>query len=67
MEYEKLNRRPWGKGRGKIVSNQEAGRQPHKGLLNTEKKLRIDGAGREEKMGMGIEGALVGMSTGCRM
>ena len=51
-----------GRGRGKIVTNW--GREAnHKRLLNTEKKLRMDGAGGEGKMGDG----LVGMSTGCCM
>ena len=27
VELEKLNRRPWGKGSGKIVTNREGGRQ----------------------------------------
>ena len=27
VEQEKLNRRPWGKGKGQIVSNKEGGRQ----------------------------------------
>ena len=26
VELEKLNRRPWGKGRGKIVSNRDGGK-----------------------------------------
>ena len=40
MEFEKLNRRPWGKGRGKIVSERDAN---HKRLLNTENKLKAAG------------------------
>ena len=53
MELEKLNRRPWGKGRVKN-SFKQRGRQTHKRLLNTENKLRVDGGGRgEEEMGDG--------------
>ena len=48
VEPEKLNGRPWGRGRGKIVTEREAN---HKRLLNTENKLRVDG--REGKMSDG--------------
>ena len=53
MAVEKLNRRPRGKGRGKIVT--KTGREAnHKRLLNTENKLRVDGEnGGEGKMGGG--------------
>ena len=51
MDLEKLNRRPWGKGGGKIVTNREGGRQTLKRLLNTEDKLRVDGGGGEGKLG----------------
>ena len=36
VEFEKLNRRPWGKGRGKIVTEKERGN--HRRLLNAENK-----------------------------
>ena len=40
MDLEKLNRRPWGRGRGK----KKLGREPnHKRLLKTENNLRVDG------------------------
>ena len=46
----------------------QRGRQAnHKKLLNTENKLRVDGGGERGKWVMGIERALVGMSTGCCM
>ena len=52
VDLEKLNRRPWGKGREKNSCKQK-GREPnHKRLLNTENKLRVDGRG-EGKMGDG--------------
>ena len=51
MDLEKLNRRPWGKGRGKNTKREEPN---HKRLLNTENKLRVDGKGRVNgKMGDG--------------
>ena len=51
MDLEKLNRRPWGKGRAKN-SNKQRGREAnHKRLLNTENKLREDAGGGEGKMG----------------
>ena len=37
VDPEKLNRRPWGRGRKK------RGRENHKRLLKTENKLRVDG------------------------
>ena len=40
MVLEKLNRRPWGNGREKIVSEREAN---HKRHLNTENKLTVAG------------------------
>ena len=43
----KLNRRPWGRGRGKKL---QGGKEvKHKRLLKTENKLRVDGGvgGRE--------------------
>ena len=54
VEPEKLNGRPWGRGRGKIVTEREAN---HKRLLNTENELRVDGGGtgRQEKSEMGSE------------
>ena len=46
VDPEKLNRRPWGRGRGK--KKLQRGREAnHKRLLNTENKLRVDG--REER------------------
>ena len=55
MDPEKLNRRPAGRGRGvkKLQRGKEAN---HKGLLNTENKLRVDeGVGEGAKWVMGIE------------
>ena len=53
VEFEKLNRSPWGKGWGRN-SFKQRGRQTHIRLLNTENKLRIDGGGRGEgKLGDG--------------
>ena len=53
MDPEKLNRRPWGRGRRK--KKLQRGREAnHKRLLNTENKLRADGrVGGEGKMGNG--------------
>ena len=48
VEFEKRNRRPWGKGRKKTVTEREAN---HKRLLNTEKKLRVAGREVGGKMG----------------
>ena len=49
MELEKLNRRPWGKGRGKNSLKQRGREANHKRLLNTEDKRRVDGGwGRGE-------------------
>ena len=45
MELEKLNGRPWGKGRGKNGYKQRRREANHKRLLNTENKLRVDGGG----------------------
>ena len=54
MELEKLNRRPWGNGRGKNSFKQRRREVNHKRLLNTENKLRVDeGLRGEEKMGDG--------------
>ena len=57
MDLEKLNRRPWGKGRGGNSYKVRGTEPSHKRLLNTENKLRDDGGGVEErgKQGMGIE------------
>ena len=50
-ELEKLNRRPWGKGRGKYSFKQRQ-RQTHKRLLSIENKLRVDGGvGGEQTRG----------------
>ena len=43
LELEKLNRRPWGKRRGKNSYKQRRREASHKRLLNTENKLRVDG------------------------
>ena len=42
MDPEKLNRRPWGRGRGKkkLQKGKEAN---HERLLKTENKMRVDG------------------------
>ena len=40
VDPEKLNRRPWGRGRRKKKRGREAN---HKRLLKTENKLRVDG------------------------
>ena len=43
MDLEKLNGRPWGKGRGEKNRYKQRRREAnHKRLLNTENKLRID-------------------------
>ena len=56
MDLEKLNRRPWGKGRGKNSYKQRGREANHKRLLNTENKLKADGGdGGEGKWVMGIE------------
>ena len=41
MDPEKLNRRPWGKGRGKNSYKQTGWEANDKRLLNTENKLRV--------------------------
>ena len=52
MNPEKLNRRPWGRGRGK--KKLQRGREAnHKRLLNTKDILRVDGGRREGKVGDG--------------
>ena len=54
VEFEKLDRKPWGKGRKKKLQTEiEAN---HKRLLNTENKLKFDGGGggvvgKDGKMG----------------
>ena len=56
MDLEKLNRRPWEKGRGKNSYKQRGREANHKRLLNTENKLRVDGeAGERGKWVMHIE------------
>ena len=56
VDLEKLNRRPWGKGRGKNSYKQRGREANHKRLLNTENKLRVDdGMGERGKWVMGIE------------
>ena len=53
MDPEKLNRRPWERGRGKKKELQRGRETNHKRLLNTENKLRVDGGGGEGKVGDG--------------
>ena len=53
MDLEKLNRRPWGKGRGKNSYKQRGREANHKRFLNTENKLK--GGGGKGKWVMGIE------------
>ena len=50
VDPETLNRRPWGRGRGKKV---RAGEANHKRLLKTENKLRADGGWEEGRVGDG--------------
>ena len=42
VDLEKLNRRPWGKGRGKNSYKQGGRETNHKRLLSTENNLRVD-------------------------
>ena len=42
VELEKLNRRPWWKGRGKNSYKQRRRKANHKRFLDTENKLRVD-------------------------
>ena len=54
VDPEKLNRRPWGRGRGKKL--QRGRKANHERLLNTENKLSVDGGvGERGKWVMGIE------------
>ena len=55
MDPEKLNRRPWGRGRGRGKNCKQRRREAnHKRLLNTENKLRVgEGCGGEGKMDNG--------------
>ena len=56
MDLEKLNKRPWGKERGKNSYKQRGREANHKRLLNTENKLRVDGGvGERGKWVMGNE------------
>ena len=55
MDLEKLNRRPWGKGRGKNSYKQRGREANCKRLLNTENKLRVVGWGERGKWVTGIE------------
>ena len=52
MDPEKLNRRPWGRGRKK-KRGKEAN---HKRLLKTENKLRVDGGWEAGRVGDGYRG-----------
>ena len=51
VEVEKLNRRPWGKGRGKNRFRQTGREANPKRLFNTEKKVRVDGGVGERENG----------------
>ena len=64
MDLEKLNRRPWGRGRKKKLGREAN----HKRLLKTENKLRVDGVweGGGSRL-WALRRAPVGMSTGCCM
>ena len=42
MDLEKLDKRPWGKGKGKNSYKQKGREVNHKRLLKTENKLRVD-------------------------
>ena len=54
MDPEKLNRRPWGRGRKNKTKKRLEKREPkHKRLLKTENKLRVDGGGQEGRVGDG--------------
>ena len=54
VDLEELNRRPWGKRRGKNSYKQRGREANHKRPLKTENKLRVDaGSGGEGKMGGG--------------
>ena len=65
MDPEKLNRRPWGRGREEKKLGREAN---HKRLLKTENKLRVDGGWKGRESGLwALRKAPVGMSTGCCM
>ena len=54
VELEKLNRRPWGKGRGKIVSNREGCKLYDSSIQRTEGRWG-SGGGERGKWVMGIE------------
>ena len=54
MDPGKLNRRPWGRGRGKIVTNREGGRQTITDKYREQTEGRL-GDGGEGKWVMGIE------------
>ena len=49
MDPEKLNRRPGGREGKKMLGSEEN----HKRLLKTENNLRVDGGGRERRVGDG--------------
>ena len=55
MHLEKLNRKPWGKGKGRNSFKQRGREANHKRLLNTENKLRVIGRDVEGKWVTGIE------------
>ena len=54
MDLEKLERRPWGRGRGRRKKLQRGREANHKRPLNTENKLKVDGGGRGGKWMMGV-------------
>ena len=52
-DLEKLNRRPWRRGRGKKSYKQRGREANHKRFLNTDNKLRVDGGRGDGKVGDG--------------
>ena len=51
VDLEKLNRRPWGKGRGKNSYKQRGREANHERFLNTDSKLKVDEGVKERKNG----------------
>ena len=57
VELEKLNKRPWGEGKGRGKNSFKQRGANHKRLLNAGNKQRVDGRGSGEgKMGDGLCG-----------
>ena len=56
MDLEKLNRSPWGEGKGEKCCKQRGREANNKRLLNTDNKLRVDGAWERGKWVIGIGG-----------